>query len=260
MPDQQETFFIRRRNKVLGPFDLRQLERMRRRGQIGRVDDYSTDGRSWRKLAELQQLFVSTKPSPSARSSSVGSELTFDDEIATDDLPAQAPSSKGEAAWYYCSHEVEYGPFSESAIRRLIEDHQIRDGDLVWTSGLPDWKPAIEFFLFPVAQAGQFEQSSVPAAGNFMPAGGPPSMVMMQPNRGALILSLALLGVFVFGPLCLVAWILGVGDLSEMRRGVRDSRGRGATTAGVVIGIVGTILWGIGVAVLLYLAKSGISF
>ena len=41
----------------------------------------------------------------------------------------------------------------------------------------------------------------------------------MKPHRGTLILVLGILGLVVCGPLAIVAWIMGAGDLKEMDAG-----------------------------------------
>ena len=66
----------------------------------------------------------------------------------------------------------------------------------------------------------------------------------MQPHRGALVLVLGILGI-VFGcaPVAIVAWVMGRGDLAKIDAGVMDPAGRGTTQAGMILGIVGTILF-----------------
>ena len=64
----------------------------------------------------------------------------------------------------------------------------------------------------------------------------------MKPHRGTLILVLGILGLVVCGPLAIVAWVLGSGDLKEMDAGTMDPAGRGTTNAGKICGIIGTIL------------------
>jgi hypothetical protein len=71
----------------------------------------------------------------------------------------------------------------------------------------------------------------------------------MKPHRGTLILVLGILGLIVCGPLAIVAWILGSGDLKEMDAGMMDPAGRGNTQAGRICGIIGTILLIIGLLV-----------
>jgi hypothetical protein len=71
----------------------------------------------------------------------------------------------------------------------------------------------------------------------------------MKPHRGTLILVLGILGLIICGPLAIVAWILGSGDLKEMDAGTMDPAGRGNTQAGRICGIIGTILLIIGLLV-----------
>jgi hypothetical protein len=71
----------------------------------------------------------------------------------------------------------------------------------------------------------------------------PVQPLVLRPHRGGVILTLALIGLFVFGPLCLFAWVMGSGDLREMDAGIMDSSGRSSTSSGRNIGIIGTLLW-----------------
>lgn len=64
----------------------------------------------------------------------------------------------------------------------------------------------------------------------------------MKPHRGTLILVLGILGLIVCGPLAVVAWVMGSGDLKAMDGGTMDPAGRGTTQAGKICGIIGTIL------------------
>jgi hypothetical protein len=79
----------------------------------------------------------------------------------------------------------------------------------------------------------------------------------MKPHRGTLILVLGILGLVVCGPLAIVAWVLGAGDLKQIDAGTMDPAGRGLTQAGKICGIVGTILLIIGVAIAVILFSVG---
>ena len=70
-----------------------------------------------------------------------------------------------------------------------------------------------------------------------------------MPDRGALILTLGILGLVVCGILCIFAWAMGANDLREMRAGRMDSTGYGLTQAGMVLGIVGCVLMIVGVVI-----------
>ena len=64
----------------------------------------------------------------------------------------------------------------------------------------------------------------------------------MRPHRGATVLVLGILGIvfcFITG---IIAWVMGSGDLREMKEGLRDPEGESLTRAGMICGIVGTCL------------------
>lgn len=75
------------------------------------------------------------------------------------------------------------------------------------------------------------------------------------PHRGGPVLALGITGLvasvvpyFCWAgvPLSATAWLMGQYDLRRMRANVMDPRGSGATTAGMVCGIIGTlfgVLW-----------------
>jgi predicted Zn finger-like uncharacterized protein len=64
----------------------------------------------------------------------------------------------------------------------------------------------------------------------------------VQEHRGTLILVFGILGLVVFQPLGIAAWVMGNHDLAEMRAGRMDREGEGATNAGRICGIIATIL------------------
>ena len=74
--------------------------------------------------------------------------------------------------------------------------------------------------------------------------------LIRKPHRAGTILALAIIGLFLLGPLCVVAWIMSDSDLREMEAGIMDNSGRSTTTTGRSLAIIGTILWIIGVIVL----------
>jgi hypothetical protein len=76
-----------------------------------------------------------------------------------------------------------------------------------------------------------------------------------DPHRGGVVLTLGIAGLVLAVPtfccpvvalagvgMSVAAWILGHGDLRRMRRGVVDPDGRGSTQAGMICGIIGTII------------------
>lgn len=71
----------------------------------------------------------------------------------------------------------------------------------------------------------------------------------IRSSRGGLILTLAILGLFLLAPLCVVAWVMGAGDLKEMDSGNMETSGRSSTGAGYRVGIFGTIIYAIAIIV-----------
>ena len=64
----------------------------------------------------------------------------------------------------------------------------------------------------------------------------------VQPHRGTLVLTLGLISMLLFSPLGVVAWVLGVLELKAMDRGERDPGGRGTAIAGMIFGIIATVM------------------
>jgi hypothetical protein len=73
--------------------------------------------------------------------------------------------------------------------------------------------------------------------------------IARKSHRAGTILALGIIGLFVCGPLCIAAWVMGDNDLREMDAGIMDNSGRSTTSTGRSLGILGVILWIIGVIV-----------
>ncbi|GJQ20857.1 MAG: hypothetical protein HBSIN02_12120 [Bacteroidia bacterium] len=71
-------------------------------------------------------------------------------------------------------------------------------------------------------------------------------------GRGALILVLGILSLVMFGLLTgIPAWVMGHTDLRRMREGTMDRTDEGITRAGMILGIIGTVLSGLAILVIL---------
>jgi hypothetical protein len=65
----------------------------------------------------------------------------------------------------------------------------------------------------------------------------------LQPHRGVMILVLGIVSfILTCFPIGITAIILGRRDMDLMRRGMMDNEGKGMTQAGVILGIVSTII------------------
>src|SRR5262249_29114936 len=80
----------------------------------------------------------------------------------------------------------------------------------------------------------------------------------MKPHRGTLILILGILSLVCCGLFTgIPAWIMGGGDLKEMRAGRMDPSGETLTKVGWILGIVGTVLSAVGIVIQLILLAAG---
>ena len=70
----------------------------------------------------------------------------------------------------------------------------------------------------------------------------PVQQMGMKPSRGGTVLTLGILGIVVCFIMGIIAWVMGSGDLREMREGKRDREGEQLTKAGMICGIIGTVL------------------
>ena len=71
----------------------------------------------------------------------------------------------------------------------------------------------------------------------------------LTPHRGGMVLTFGLLGLLLFAPLGIAAWVMGNKDLASMREGHMDKSGEGTTLAGKILGILATTLMIFGVIV-----------
>lgn len=68
----------------------------------------------------------------------------------------------------------------------------------------------------------------------------------LERGRGALILVLGILGLVMFGLITgIPAWVMGHTDLRRMREGKMEGTEEGLTRAGMILGMIGTILSGL---------------
>ena len=64
----------------------------------------------------------------------------------------------------------------------------------------------------------------------------------VKPHRGGAVLALGIIGIVLCFIAGIIAWVMGRSDLAEMDAGTRDREGYSLTKAGMICGIIGTIL------------------
>ena len=161
---------------------------------------------------------------------SVGSEIAAGNATSWHVRMPEGPIY-GPVPW----HEVQ----SWAAEGRIVADCELAEA----ASG--PWRRADELLPFLAAGIAQPEPSSAPNSYPWPPAAnGSQSLGYVAPHRGGLVLVLGLLGFVGTCPIfSFLAWIMGSHDLREMRAGRMDRTGESATLAGMIFGMIISILW-----------------
>ncbi|MEX2027835.1 MAG: hypothetical protein WEH44_11040 [Pirellulaceae bacterium] len=184
---------------------------------------------------------------------------------AADPFPVEKPAN-----WYMRTPEgQEFGPASRTDLDRWVTegrvtaDCQLRGGETEpWESAdrvypaltppapVPVWTPPtpVASSAYPLAPGSA--PAATPYAGGFDPANSPglmPRQAYQAQHRGGLILLLGLLGIILQpcpGPiLAIAAWVMGSNDLREMEAGRMDRSGSDLTRAGMIMGLIISVLW-----------------
>lgn len=152
MPDQ--TYQIKIRGRVLGPFPAARLIQMVQRGQLSRVHQISTDGSNWERASQFPQFFaVAETPVAKVvtnRGKSSAQKDGFEDEN-TCEIPV---ASSEDVKWHYAINGQSTGPVSQKSVAQLVKNGELGSNNKVWHSGLEAWTPVSQ-----VAELAKFLQS-----------------------------------------------------------------------------------------------------
>ena len=181
-------------------------------------------------------------------------------------VPAKSLLDQGDphAQWHIRTNDDKtYGPIAKSELDSWVAEGRVtaesqlrRDGD-----GDTQWQNAE--ILYPVLSGTRSGTNANPfsaATSPSNPYASPQATSIRTPNtgaghhtrphRGGLILALGIFAFMTGACTCLIpgicAWYMGNEDLHAMRTGRMDSNGHGLTMAGMILGIVATILNGLG--------------
>jgi phage FluMu protein Com len=169
------------------------------------------------------------------------------------------PVPEPVATWHLKTLEGPiYGPITWSEVQTWAAERRISaECELAENSTAP-WRKA--GILLPQLYSSPQPESIVPpemhswaprepgeTVGGGNPQSAPATAVAggyVAPHRGGLILVLGLIGFVISCPIfSLMAWVMGSHDLSEMRAGRMDRSGEGITQAGLVLGMILSLLW-----------------
>jgi len=136
-----------------------------------------------------------------------------------------------------------YGPVPKSELDQWVQEGRIPPEAVLQPEPSTSWRPASD--VYPHLQRiGRLDAAANPFAE--LPSDTPfraqAAARYQRPHRGVLILILAILGWMMCPVFAPVAWVMGHTDLREMRRGAMDSSGMPLTQAGMILGMIETII------------------
>ncbi len=140
-----------------------------------------------------------------------------------------------------------YGPVARAELDQWYAEGRIPATALLRREGEEHWHAAAEIYSDLASRRRGISERDNPFAERAAPLviSNPfatSSTRPLLPHRGGVILTLGILGwalCFVFGPF---AWAMGQSDMREMRAGRMDPAGMSLTQAGMVLGIIQSIL------------------
>lgn len=87
-----------------------------------------------------------------------------------------------------------------------------------------------------------------------------PAAAYPERSQATTAFVMSILGILCCGPLSIVAWVMGNNELQGIQRGTRDPSNEGLGKAARIIGIIGTILFSIGIIVAVVFFSTGFTF
>ena len=184
---------------------------------------------------------------------------------STEPLPSEKPAN-----WYMQTPEgQEYGPAPRGDVERWVAEGRVTADCRLKSGEAGAWQSADSFFpaltppaptpvwtppMTPVSTAVSYQPAAATSGAAPFALGNSPSYGSTRPastyqvqHRGGLILLLGLLGIILEpcpGPIfAIAAWVMGSNDLREMDAGRMDKSGSDLTRAGMIMGMIISVLW-----------------
>ena len=172
-------------------------------------------------------------------------------------MPQAAPAYEDQ--WYVRAEDGRtYGPVTRPELDAWVREGRVTPASHLRKESDSSWLPASE--LYPALNPAPTGQAATAAKNPFGEASTNPYTSPVsggtyvarrhyqQAHRGGTILALGLVGILCCNLLGIAAWIMAATDLSAMHAGRMDPGGKGLTIAGMVLGIIATIIFAISIA------------
>lgn len=245
--DDATTYYVRRRGRVEGPWPMAKLRSEVAIQKLGKHDEVSADGSSWRRASDLDGLFVSSairkRVGLSTRSVvSVADEQGHEDAPMDLDLEPATFATLAPVVWYCAANDVQLGTFSTAELVTAILDGRVPRDALVWRDGFADWVSAQEVpELMSQNDSGwRNDMASHTTATRYIalaPRRSSSCDYALWTGIGCLLLS----WVPLVGFAGLFAIVLGGLGIREIQRS-EERAGTGAAVIGIVLGVVSIVV------------------
>lgn len=166
-------------------------------------------------------------------------------------VPSAVPEPRGEAAsserWRMRAEDgALYGPVTKAELDRWAAEGRVTAACQLERDGEMAWQRADRVFPWLGQSTREPHEALQPASANPYASpmtGGPwPGGPALRPHRAGVVLTLGIVGLLCCQVLASAAWIVGHLDLRDMDAGRMDPSGRSMTQAGMILGIIGTVL------------------
>jgi GYF domain 2 len=224
----RQSYFVRFRGRVSGPFNLERLRGMAYAGQISPIHEVSVDRATWTPASDVAGLLPAA-PEPAPDRQSTG---------------APAETNPSQDRWYYLDADGNRtGPISRRQLIDLYDQGQVDDGTAVWSKGTAEWVPFQDAGLTRTRSRAQLRLEA-PAEEPVRPPApgvgyGITAMVLgILSLLNSCLAFVPYAGVVFFG----FQLVLGVLAICFGAAGMR-TRGRGMAITGLVTGIIGVAIF-----------------
>ena len=142
-PPDEPTYFMRAKGKIFGPFSQEQMLTLRRRGQLSRVHEVSSDRESWRPAATFPEFFSEATQGILITNGLVTEVMPSVNSPISPGMPTglTPPENQKGADWHYSIDGRQYGPVTLEELKRLVKEEEVLGEDLVWTGSMSEWAP-----------------------------------------------------------------------------------------------------------------------
>lgn len=133
-----DTYSIRIRGRVQGPFEIAKIQELVHKGQVGRMHEVSADGHTWVAASSVPELFQAVLNKSNAAVPPVATAVNeFAPGNAAGNREVKAPLVSQD--WYYSVGGGSEGPHSFAELQSLAASGRFQSYDNVWDPNKSAW-------------------------------------------------------------------------------------------------------------------------